>query len=536
MRVTIHNDGSATIREVWDITITNSSNTEWYVARHNLDNMSIHSLVVERVFNDGTITTFETLDSWNTNASRAEKAGRSGLLRARGGYEICWGFGELGRHKYIVTYTITNIVKGFDGADIMRFNFMSNAEGGIGSLNINIEASDFQMVHPQTQGRVFGFDGTFELVDGNVEISSRDRFSQRDSAAVLLVFAPGLLSPVDRRPYTLDEIISDSLEHTWWNVNPSQSSGLYFALFNFAIIVLFGSALIYAPTVIRKLLSAQEKSIREINRLAKDISYSREVPFDGNIIATYALLLDVRQIEKSAIVDSLLMKWVLKSQINISEMHNDIVIQLYPANPDMHSYERALYAMMESAADPSGALGSKSFKNWCRRNHSKLSSWFAKCLAYGKQELSQIGVYESVEFRVLFFTFDRLRITEIGREMALRILGFKQFLKSLAVIDEQLSPGTDLWHQYLVFAQLFGIAEHVVSSMLNSNMHFIDNSSMIGHEYWDRNEWDSLRRLTTRTGSFAYSMYSGYCSGSSSSSGGGSSGGGFSGGGGAGGR
>ena len=31
-------------------------------------------------------------------------------------------------------------VKGFDGADIIRFNSMSNAEGGIGSLNINIEA------------------------------------------------------------------------------------------------------------------------------------------------------------------------------------------------------------------------------------------------------------------------------------------------------------------------------------------------------------------------------------------------------------
>ena len=295
-------------------------------------------------------------------------------------------------------------------------------------------------------------------------------------------------------------------ERNWWNINlPTSINFFQFSTFDTIMFVkffLFGVAIILL-TVVYPEFSAKEKRIGEINRLAKDINNNREIPFDGNIILTYALLLDIRHVKISAIVNSLLTKWALKRQIeiDISEIHIDTVIQLYPASPEMDIHEQILYTMMQRAADPTGALQAKAFSKWCERNSSELNKWFDKCRVDGKQQLSQIGVYESVEFRILFFAFGKLQITEAGQEMALRTLGYKRYLESLSAVDEQLSPGSDLWQQHLIFAQLFGIAEHVASSLSNSNMYSLNSSRLDSHE---------LMLLTYRIIGYADSIYSGY--------------------------
>ena len=255
----------------------------------------------------------------------------------------------------------------------------------------------------------------------------------------------------------------------------------------------------------------KQKFICEIYKLAPDINYNREIPFGGNMNVTYAILRDVNQVKKWAIIDSLLMKWVLKRQIDISEVHKNIVIQLHPASPDMNTHEMTLYTMMQSAADPDGTLWAITFRLWCEKNHYELSRWFDKYFADGMEHLRHIGAYELVEFRVLFLKFEEMEITEIGREMVIRTLGFKRYLKSLTVIDEQSSPGVDIWHQYLIFAQLFGIAEHVVPNLFNSNMYLNDNSSSDSHY---------MMWLANSASRYADTMYSGYCCGYDTSGGG----------------
>lgn len=224
--VDIHSDGSATIKETWDITMTNSSNTEWYVAKHNLDNMEIRDLIVEEVSEDGTLTPFETLSSWNINASRAQKAGKCGLVQTNNGYEICWGFGELSRHSYIVSYTITDIVKSYQGGDAMSYNFLSDTAGGAEVLNIYLNADDFSMEYPETEVWVFGCKAESIFTDGGITILGQGRFRASDYAAVLLAFEPGLFSPSDQRNKTIDEIIELNLEGSVWaDSSESSSSG-----------------------------------------------------------------------------------------------------------------------------------------------------------------------------------------------------------------------------------------------------------------------------------------------------------------------
>jgi len=216
MWVDIQNNGSANIKEVWEINITNGANTEWYAAKHNLDNMDIENLVVAEIAADGSIIQFETLPDWNVKASREEKAGKCGLLQANGGYEVCWGFGTLGHHKYIITYTITNLVKGYQGGDAMCYNFLSEAAGGADKLNIYLILNDAPMEFPQTRVWVYGFKAQSEFKDDGISVLSQGRFSQSDYATVLLAFDPGILSPADLRSETLEDIIALNMSGSIW--------------------------------------------------------------------------------------------------------------------------------------------------------------------------------------------------------------------------------------------------------------------------------------------------------------------------------
>ena len=94
--VVLATDGSAQVREVWDMTL--SRGTEVYLGRENLGDIKILDLTVS----DETGETYVTDRSWDTDRSFERKKGHCGLNSISGGYEICWGIGEYGHRTYTV--------------------------------------------------------------------------------------------------------------------------------------------------------------------------------------------------------------------------------------------------------------------------------------------------------------------------------------------------------------------------------------------------------------------------------------------------
>ena len=88
--VNLNTDGSAQVREVWDMTL--SRGTEVYLGRENLGDIKIRDLTVS----DETGTTYKTDRSWDTDRSFDGKKNHCGLNSISDGYEICWGIGEYG--------------------------------------------------------------------------------------------------------------------------------------------------------------------------------------------------------------------------------------------------------------------------------------------------------------------------------------------------------------------------------------------------------------------------------------------------------
>ena len=102
--VVLRKDGSARITQVWDVTVV--SGTEFYLPFDNLGPMKIDDLTVsengEEFFAEG--------DGWDTDRTREQKRGRCGIVRKRGGVELCWGQGDYGDHVWTVSYTVKGLV------------------------------------------------------------------------------------------------------------------------------------------------------------------------------------------------------------------------------------------------------------------------------------------------------------------------------------------------------------------------------------------------------------------------------------------
>ena len=87
-RVMLEEDGSAWVTQVWKAH-AGSSGTEFYIPVDNLGRMTIGEL---SVWENG--QEYESRgDHWDVDRSRDWKTGKCGIVRKRGGAELCWGLG-----------------------------------------------------------------------------------------------------------------------------------------------------------------------------------------------------------------------------------------------------------------------------------------------------------------------------------------------------------------------------------------------------------------------------------------------------------
>ncbi|MCL1983108.1 MAG: DUF2207 domain-containing protein, partial [Clostridiales bacterium] len=521
--VNILSDGSATVKEVWDIDVTNASNTEWYVAKHNLDNMDILDLLMVENKSDSSIVSFETLSAWDENASRSEKAWKCGLLKADGGYDICWGFGELGHHKYTLTYKITNIVKGYQGGDAMSFKFLSEADGGAGSLNIYLKAKDFAFENPETRVWVFGYNATSSFVGGGISVVGNGRFLQDDYAVIMLVFNTGLLSPSDQRSETIGQIMDLNLKGSALADGNSptptptptptatpmptpvrSSSGFNFLhiIMNRQFVSLLILLLILKLMPCLKINDLKAEILPLLSHYSK-VPYCRELPFDGDVGAAYVRLRDIGYAKESSIVGCFLLKWIRTGQIEIVSASDGIsgnrektAIQLYAAEPDLPLLEAKVYRMITTASGRDGVVRNKDFRRWAKKNYGDIIRWLKAYYDYNKDELVRMGVYEVVHDKRMFgrgsVTF--FHDTPITQDITLKALGFRRYLVDFASFNEHEAQKVELWGQYLAFAQLFGIANRVAaqfkdlypSRFVQNNLEYDDNfmaAAAISHSF-----------------------------------------------------
>lgn len=190
MAVFIDDDGTAHIKETRLVDFLDG--TENYIVFSNLGNSSIKNFTVTE---DGQL--YESVDHWDLDASREEKAFKSGMIETADGIELSWGIGEYGPHEYIIEYEVTNFIKQLNDAQMLYWQFVNpDMDPAPENVRIDIEASK-AFTNTNTQLWTFGHHGTFELLNGKIHTATNRPMTADNYVLILSRFANGMFQTED---------------------------------------------------------------------------------------------------------------------------------------------------------------------------------------------------------------------------------------------------------------------------------------------------------------------------------------------------
>lgn len=544
--VSLNQDGSADITEIWDINMTEG--TEWYLVQGNLGKIEIKNFTVS----DETGLVYENEGYWDVDRSLAEKAGKCGIVdKGNGNYELCFGIGSYGRHVFTVSYRMTNFVKGF--RDYCGFNqrfindeLSSNPQ----QISVVIEKPGSYFTSDDVLVWAFGFEGSIYVKDGVVaaygdgalsyddyvnimcrfprdmfdtenlvddSFSSLEQTAKEGSSyldgretlsrysrfipiliailAVLLVLLAAVivLAVVEHgkakadTPSTFEE--SQRLVEKW------KGRGIYSSpMFWVTVVFLFIlNPLIGIIFFIVKLVqgSGSYPPEREVSGNAYSVSevqdyaerkggYWRDLPLDGRISSIYAAvnLMEINDNEDD-LIGAYLLHWLQQGCVSVKNVRKrgiggmlgkeepSLVLVSRPAFSD--ALESRLYSMVyEASGGDQGdyILQKNEMYQWSKNNYMKIEKWLKDVGGAGREQLMEKGYLHSFYCPSYFNT--KLKqsdaFTEAGLQKMSELYGFKNYLKDFTLMQEREPVEVVLWEDYLVAAQLFGMADKVAKT------------------------------------------------------------------------
>jgi uncharacterized membrane protein YgcG len=188
--------------------------------------------------------------------------------------------------------------------------------------------------------------------------------------------------------------------------------------------------------------------------------------------------------------------------------------------------EEDLYEMARMAAGDNQLLEKNEFEKWSTKNYSKVTAWPDRAIARGRSWFRNKG----------YFSGKDGVCTEEGAREACHLVEFMNYLKNFTLTDQREAGEVKLWKEYMVYAQLFGIAEKVAQQFRKlypaEFAKMAEDTGLNSAEFYNMLHWTNA---ITRSGFNNAANKAGNISGtgghSSFGGGGGFSGGGFGGGG-----
>ena len=119
--------------------------------------------------------------------------------------------------------------------------------------------------------------------------------------------------------------------------------------------------------------------------------------------------------------------------------------------------ETELFHMMHIASKD-GILENKEFEVWCRNSYNKILRWFDGILREQRENLNVEGLLTSTGSGVMGTKYTAT--PELKNE-AMKLAGLKKFLLEYTLIPDRQAIEVKLFEDYLIFAQMMGIAKQV---------------------------------------------------------------------------
>ena len=113
---------------------------------------------------------------------------------------------------------------------------------------------------------------------------------------------------------------------------------------------------------------------------------------------------------------------------------------------------------MMYVASIDGILENKEFERWCKRSYEKILGWFDNILEEQREILVSDGLIKREKRRAFS---DKYVSTPELKEIAISLAGLKRFLLDYTLIMQREAIEVELFEDYLIYAQMMGIAKQV---------------------------------------------------------------------------
>ena len=454
--VYINDQGDAYVEQRWDVTVVRG--TEWYIPIGNLNGSSIRRLRVEengeQFIDEGR--------SWDTERSLLQKAGRSGIIdKGKDGVELCWGQGSMGDHKWKTSFVVLKMVQSLQDYDAFNFMFV-NPELVAPPKHASIcfhRMSGAPFSADSTRFWFFGCEGESELrEDGSIYFETDQPMPHDGQLITMMRFEKGIFNSENVKDFKFEKMQKKAFKGSSYS-NKSKSKYDFFDIIEILIgaafvLVIVGLVLSFVFLLFRDLFLQMTGHTwkKSVFGSTKPKGWAREAPFKGDIpIAVHLLtsgsrlMLSTHHPERR--IGAYFIKWISEGLVTPVKAEGDKYNLQFPAELPSFSdtCETNLFRRAMEAAGSNMILENGEFKKWAESHFKALTNWPDSVAKAGKSKLSAI--------------------TEDTREEAANLLKFKNFLSDFTLAKEREVPEVGLWGQYLVFAQLFGIADKVSAGL-----------------------------------------------------------------------
>ena len=208
-----------------------------------------------------------------------------------------------------------------------------------------------------------------------------------------------------------------------------------------------------------------------------DIPLFRDIPCDGDLYRAYWVAYEYNIIDfnesRNGLIGAILLKLLKENRIKIipnEENNHNYGIDISMLEYTDNVAENELIDMLKKSAGENLIIENDEFKDWCNTNYLIVDRFYTKVIRYETRNLIKDGYIKQVrKGRKIKNVVD----SKLKQE-AINLYGLKKFLASYSLIDEREIKEVHIWDEYLIYAQLFGMADKVSDqlSKIYPNMRF----------------------------------------------------------------
>ncbi len=498
MDIYVDKEGTATVTEVWNC--NTSQGTEVYHPYYNLGNSKIQNLTVS----EGT-TKYQTLSTWKTYGNLSSKAYKCGINRIANGVELCWGISNYGSHTYTVKYNITNFVSELSDSQMIYWTLIPyDFSNSIGNVYIKIH-TDFNI--PNTID-VWGYGntGTAYVYDGYIEMQSDGRLPKDDYMTILVKFPLNTFQLTNRLDYNFNHYYemaeegavhhsnSDEnmfpiapIHHSSSDKDISPIATISTLLCTFAPFFIIIFVIILIITIQTKYdFGPEGKSI------PSTVNYFRDIPCQGDLFRAYYIGYKYNIIKnKTDILGAIILKWLKDDLIKVEQKEtgmifkkeNTVVVLTQTDKSAITDENEAELFYMLYTASKDGILENTEFEKWCSKSYTKILSWFDNIIKREQNKLISEGNIILEKQKVLkLFTRKIYKFMPKLKQEALELVGLKRFLLDYSLIKEREAIEVHTFEEYLIYAQIMGIAKTVAKQFKDLYPEIIEQSHYTSYD------------------------------------------------------